>query len=185
MLDTNVFDKIIETPGMTALIRRRVEAGALTVLTPHVHEDELGDAPESKRARFAEIPRDCVPTSHFVLDHSRWDQARLGEDPSFEQIRRTHTHTRDGLIGATAKAESALVRGSCHSAAHLRRPQAVEEHAEPSPECLQVQWAEGPERAGLPTRINARRKAAIKWLRRYLDEKSSTLKNFAKAESGS
>jgi predicted nucleic acid-binding protein len=110
LVDTMIFDRIVATRRLTRKIRRLARSGRLLVLTTHVQEDELaGVASRFKRARLARIPRDLVPTSHFVIGHSRFDLARIGDDPSFEQIRGTGAHTKDGLIGATALAESAVL----------------------------------------------------------------------------
>lgn len=110
MLDTMIFDRIVATRGLTRRIRRLVKAGALTILTTHIQEDELAAVPSWwKRARIARVPSVRVPTSEFVWDVSRFDEARLGTGEPLEQIRGTKTHTKDGLIGATAFAESAVL----------------------------------------------------------------------------
>ena len=109
MLDTNIFDRIVATWGLTREIRRLVKSGALTTLTTHIQEDELAKAPLWKRVRFARVPRVRVATSDFVIGHSRFDQARLGAGERLEEIRGTAKHTNDGLIAATALAESAAL----------------------------------------------------------------------------
>ena len=110
MLDTMIFDRIVATWGLTRRIRGLVEVGALTILTTHIQEDELAEIPSWwKRARIARIPRVRVPTSEFVWDVSRWDEARIGTGEPLEQIRGTKRHTKEGLIGATALVESAVL----------------------------------------------------------------------------
>ena len=108
-LDTNVYNRVGATWGLTRRIRRLTNAGTLTILTTHVQEDQLAGAPWWKRVRIARIPRVDVPTSDFVIGHSRLGRARLGTGEPFEQIRGTTTHTEDGLIGATAFAEDAVL----------------------------------------------------------------------------
>lgn len=104
-----VFDRVVATWSLARKIRRLTNAGALTILTTHVQEDQLAGAPWWKRVRTARIPRVGVPTSNFVIGHSRIGRARLGAGEPFEQIRGTTTHTKDGLIGATAFRESAIL----------------------------------------------------------------------------
>ena len=110
VLDTMIFDRIVATWGLTRRIRWLVEAGVLTILTTHIQEDELAEIPSWwKRARIARIPRVRVPTSELVWDISRFDHARIGTGEPLEQIRGTKRHTKDGLIGATALFESAVL----------------------------------------------------------------------------
>jgi hypothetical protein len=107
MIDTNIFDKIVATRGMTWNLRRLVRKGTVTILTTHVQEDELADIPSRwLRFRVGRVPHVRIPTSEFVWNASRLDQARLGTGQPFEEIRGSVTHTKDGLIAATAYAEA-------------------------------------------------------------------------------
>jgi predicted nucleic acid-binding protein len=110
MLDTMIFDGIVGTWGLTRRIRRLVSSGALTILTTHIQEDQLAEVRSRwKRVRIARIPRVSVPTSEFVIGYSRLGRARLGTGEPFETIRSTPTHTKDGLIGATASREGVIL----------------------------------------------------------------------------
>lgn len=107
-LDSNVFDRIVESDESLARVQRFVAAGMIEIVVTHVQEDELAQiSDETKRARIAQVPRSCVPTSHFVLDFSRLGMARLGESPALDILRDGNwtKYTKDGLIAATAELE--------------------------------------------------------------------------------
>lgn len=80
MLDTNIFDRIIETPGLVGQLRSLTASGRLDIVVTHVQEDELARIRDTeKRRAIQRVPRRSVPTAVFVLDVSRLGQARLGE----------------------------------------------------------------------------------------------------------
>jgi hypothetical protein len=79
MLDTNIFDHIIETPGLAGHLRSLTASGRLDIVVTHVQEDELAGIHDTERRRAVQqVPRRLVPTAVFVLDVSRLGQARLG-----------------------------------------------------------------------------------------------------------
>lgn len=80
MLDTNIFDRIIETPGLVGQLRSLTASGRLDIVVTHVQEDELARIRDTeKRRAIQRVPRRSVPTAVFVLDVSRLGKARLGE----------------------------------------------------------------------------------------------------------
>jgi predicted nucleic acid-binding protein len=103
-LDTNIYDKIADVPGALDLVNRLIAAGKVRLFVTHIQEDELADAPASRRKVLGVVPRDVVPTYGFVLDHSRLDMARLGEAEPIEAVRGENweKRTRDALIAVTA-----------------------------------------------------------------------------------
>jgi predicted nucleic acid-binding protein len=112
MLDTNVFDRIIETPGLTGQLQSLVGSSRLDIVVTHVQEDELAGIQDTmKRRAIQQVPRRSVPTAVFVLDVSRLGQARLGEghEGALEYATlhgENPKRIRDGVIALTAAAEA-------------------------------------------------------------------------------
>jgi hypothetical protein len=80
MLDTNIFDRIIETPGLADHLQSLTASDRLDIVVTHVQEDELaGIQGTEKRRAIQQLPRRSIPTAAFVLGISRLGQARLGE----------------------------------------------------------------------------------------------------------
>jgi len=48
MLDTQIFDRIAEAPGLVHDINALVASGSLFILTTHIQEDELGSMHDVK-----------------------------------------------------------------------------------------------------------------------------------------
>lgn len=118
VIDSCAIDPIADVPGALDAVQRAVDGGVLEVLYTHVTIDELsGIRDEGRKQRLLgalqEIGR-LVPTGAFVFDVSRFDMARLGSDedvPVIEDLRshNPEVHTRDALIGITAKVEGCAV----------------------------------------------------------------------------
>ena len=73
MLDTNIFDHIIETPGLASHLRSLTASGRLDIVVTHVQEDELAGIQDTeKRRAIHQVPRRLVPTADLVLDVSRF-----------------------------------------------------------------------------------------------------------------
>src|SRR5439155_11967237 len=80
LMDSNIFDKIVDTPGALQLVETLVADGKVELLVTHVQEDELARIPdEQRRQRVALVPRTIAPTYGFVLNMSRLGMARFGE----------------------------------------------------------------------------------------------------------
>jgi hypothetical protein len=105
LLDSMIADKIVDTPGALELVTEPTKAGKLELVMTHVQEDEHANAEPKRAAKLARVPYSKVPTSVFVLDVSRLDEARLGDEEPFESLRGTVRHTADGMIAATAEFE--------------------------------------------------------------------------------
>ncbi len=110
MLDTMIYDKVVDTPGMLELLQRLVDEGEVEILATHIQEDELAKIPdERKRAEVSKIPRQEVPTSGAVWNTSKWDRATWGDGSesgvSIDEIRsEKRGHTHDALIATSASA---------------------------------------------------------------------------------
>ena len=114
MLDTNIYDKIITTSGMTERLNQLSKDGKITILCTHIQEDELANIPnEQKRKLIEEIIKIKVPTNGMVWDVSRWDEATFGNGSSIgfgiDDIRSpSKNHTGDSLIATTAARDAEI-----------------------------------------------------------------------------
>ncbi len=110
MLDTMIYDKVVDTPGMLELLLRLVEEGEVEILATHIQEDELASIPdERKRAEVAKVPRQVIPTSGAVWGTSKWGGATWGDGSEggvgIDEIRsEKRGHTHDALIATSASA---------------------------------------------------------------------------------
>ncbi|WP_110882009.1 PIN domain-containing protein [Mycolicibacterium vulneris] len=111
VVDSNAIDPLIDIPGAYEAMRSSIEQGQLEVLYTHVNIDELAVVPdEDRRARLLlalAALGNLVPTGARVLDFSRLNWARFGDDrEALEEFRSGNIdHTRDALIAATAQYE--------------------------------------------------------------------------------
>jgi len=79
MLDTNIFDRIIQTPGLAGHLRSLTASGHLDFVVTHVQEDELARMTDAAKAREVQVvPRRLIATSVFLLGFSPLGAARLG-----------------------------------------------------------------------------------------------------------
>jgi predicted nucleic acid-binding protein len=100
MLDTNVFDGIVGTPGLVDRLNRLTRTGRLAILTTPVQEQELAGMADPTRRRTAQrVERQVVPTG----------DAPEGAGPSAASLMPTPKHWRDAAIGATASAAADLL----------------------------------------------------------------------------
>lgn len=112
MLDTMIYDKVVDTPEMLELLLRLIDGGKVEIFATHIQEDELAKIPdERKRAEVAKIPRQEIPTSGMVWDTSKWDKSTWGDGSesgvSIDEIRsEKRGHTRDALIATSASANA-------------------------------------------------------------------------------
>ncbi len=107
MLDTNIFDLIIDSDMVTNKVCGLVQQGLMKIVTTHIQEDELGKIPDvAKRKKVALVPREIIDTSGFVWGASRYDMARFGGE-GIDEIRQGNPrHTEDALIAATAEGQA-------------------------------------------------------------------------------
>lgn len=114
MLDTQIYDLIVDTPGMAKRLNRLSREGKVTVLCTHIQEDELANiADKQKRAAIVKIIKKKVATSGAVYGVSKYGQATYvhgsSDGVSIGDIRSpSGKHTKDALI-ATAAAQNADV----------------------------------------------------------------------------
>jgi predicted nucleic acid-binding protein len=111
LIDSMIYDKIVDEAGVLDLVTRCVSSGGLTLLSTHVQVDEIRQIrDENRRDRLLAIPTAEVPTSGFIVGISRLDQARLAEAEPIETLRRgNRDHTEDALIAATASYKDAVL----------------------------------------------------------------------------
>ena len=115
MLDTNIFDLIIETPGLAEHLQSLAASDRLDIVVTHVQEDELARIPDPEKQRaIQQVPRRSLPTAVFVLDVSRLGQARLGEGQEggleYDTLHGENPkRLRDAVIALTAAAEAVEV----------------------------------------------------------------------------
>jgi predicted nucleic acid-binding protein len=111
LIDSNIFDKLIDEPETLELASQLVESGALELLSTHIQADEIARTPDAERLRrLLRVSVEQVPTYGFVLGSSRLGMARLSESESIESLRKGNLdHTEDALIAATAQFEGATL----------------------------------------------------------------------------
>jgi hypothetical protein len=124
LFDGNVLDWLIEQPADLATIRESLEDGRLQLIHTHLLLDEPDATPDlEKRAKLAAV-RDLlvgqyVPTTGFVLDDSRADEAKLFSEEVARRLDERLTtenpktggrnHEEDTLLALTAEAEGAVL----------------------------------------------------------------------------
>lgn len=107
MLDTQIYDLIVDIPGMAKRLNQLSREGKVLVLYTHIQEDELANIPdEQKRVAIAQIIRKKVVTSGAVYGVSKYGQATYGDGSSggisISDIRSlSRKHTKDALIATT------------------------------------------------------------------------------------
>jgi hypothetical protein len=79
MLDSNIFDEIIKTPGLAGQLRSLTASGRLDIVVTHVQEDELAGIQDiEKRRAIQQMPRRLIPTAVSVLDVRDLDRRASG-----------------------------------------------------------------------------------------------------------
>lgn len=98
LLDSMIFDKIVDTRGALELAARLTETRKIDLVATHVQVDEHAEAEAPRTPQLELVPRSVVPTSVFVIGVSRLNGGRLGSEEPFESLRGTKRHTEDGMI---------------------------------------------------------------------------------------
>ncbi|MFY9270501.1 MAG: hypothetical protein WAO55_12235 [Candidatus Manganitrophaceae bacterium] len=111
MFDSNIYDEITIVPALVARIEQLTQAGKLRILTTHVQEDEINQIKDDmKKNAFMGLSTTRIPTSGFILDVSRFDEACLDGGPAMEDIQgSTKSHSEDALIGNTATRQADIL----------------------------------------------------------------------------
>jgi hypothetical protein len=104
LVDSMIFDAIVDEPGMLDRIRAANDAGQLDLFATSVSERQIAAVPDPKRRALLQmVPVTYVGTAGFVLDYSRLDVDRLGPAEPIEAIAGgKQRELGDGLIAATA-----------------------------------------------------------------------------------
>jgi hypothetical protein len=113
ILDSNIYDRIVATPGMTETLQDLCEIGQIEIIKTHIQEDELGLIPDAyKREQTKIVPGKKVPTSGSVWGISKWGEGTWGSGSGNIRIsdiqKGNPKYNKDALIATTA-AESADV----------------------------------------------------------------------------
>lgn len=119
MIDSMIFDKLIEDQRVLRALKELTEEGRVEVLVTHVQHDQLRATPDSqKRRRLLEVAGKVVPTHGVVVGVSGIGEARLADDQAMSvlrgvgergQGRARRRHMIDALIAATAEKEADLI----------------------------------------------------------------------------
>ena len=123
MIDSNIFDQIVESEDFLKNLKSKVTDGSIEIFSTPVQEEELGKIPKSKAEKskkIREVPRKVVPLVAFVLgdglhpDNSPLPSSgqfilgasTLASDEDAEIVHKIQNmnlkRTADGLIAATA-----------------------------------------------------------------------------------
>lgn len=114
MLDTMIFNHIVDDPRFAKVVRDAAHGGAITIVSTHIQEDQIADNPDGeKREAISRIPRTVVPTTGFALDVSRLGMAKFADDDTsatIERMGQLHLkNTKDALIAASARDEADVI----------------------------------------------------------------------------
>ena len=118
MLDTNIFDRIVDCESVFEKVRSNFSDGKIKFITTPIQEEQLVKISESKKEkkeRIASVPRENVPLSAYVLGGNPivpssanfvLGSSTLASDRELkivEKIQRSnYSHTADALIAVTA-----------------------------------------------------------------------------------
>lgn len=108
MLDSQIYDLIINETGMGPFLNQLSTDGKIKILTTHIQRDELNAiTDEEKRKAIQDILTELVPTSGGVYGVSIYGQATYGDGSSggfgINDVRsKSKNHTKDALIATTA-----------------------------------------------------------------------------------
>ena len=129
MLDTNVFDEVLDHPCTLQLLNGLTERNLIVILTTHVQADEIAAIPDAKRERraaieavYAQLIMTEISTSGAICGISKVGLSSLGDGSGslcIGDIMRSNTRdAEDALIAITAnKAREGSASDGC-----VRRP---------------------------------------------------------------
>jgi predicted nucleic acid-binding protein len=112
MIDTNIFDAILEAPTSVALLNDLTNRGKLVIMVTHVQADEIAAMSEVKREKrealqnlAAGLITTTLPTSGAIWGVTKWgqgtDELRIGDI-----MRSNPKDAQDALIAITAAAHA-------------------------------------------------------------------------------
>ena len=115
MLDTQIYDFIVDTEGMTDRLNKFSVENRILILATHIQEDELVKIPDDRKRRaINEIVREKVVTSGAVWGVSKWGEATWGDGGSggisIDEVRSpSKKHTKDALIATSAAKDADVI----------------------------------------------------------------------------
>jgi predicted nucleic acid-binding protein len=111
VLDSNIYDHLIETPELQRQVIDAHQRGEVEFLMTSIQLDEITEVPDgTRRNAMAAIPFVVTPTYGIVLGLSKPGLARFGESEQLDAIRSQHrNHSEDALLATTAKYEEAVL----------------------------------------------------------------------------
>ncbi|MFH1920035.1 MAG: hypothetical protein ABIP48_09140 [Planctomycetota bacterium] len=100
MLDSNIYDLLVEDAEALARVQQLVDAGELQILCPATVRHELENSP------FGGVPTG-VPVKQVmdavaVYDHSRYDEARYGDGTAYKRHKGESRKVADAVIAECA-----------------------------------------------------------------------------------
>lgn len=127
MLDSNIFDKLIDDDEALKAAGTLVESGQVRLISTYLQRDEIErTADTERRSRLLSVPCEEVPTYGIVAGYWRIGMARLSEAEPFETLQGGNVnHTEDALIAATARYERATFVTEDRTAASRSRKQGI------------------------------------------------------------
>jgi predicted nucleic acid-binding protein len=128
VLDSNVYDQLVETPERQLRFVGAHDRGLIELLMTHIQRDELSQIPDAaRRNAILAIPFVITPTYGIVLGTSRLGMARFGDPERIDAIRSpTGEHTNDALIATTAEYEGAVLVTEERRLTNRARAQGIE-----------------------------------------------------------
>jgi hypothetical protein len=110
MLDTNEYDRLLAAPDTYDKLPSLLSVGKIELLTTHVQRDEImaiDDAGKKARLEALLTHARMIPTRGAILDISRFDLARSGDEDDHKLIEHIRGEawerkSKDALIAATA-----------------------------------------------------------------------------------
>jgi predicted nucleic acid-binding protein len=111
-----IIDRIVETAGLVQRIQRAIANGPLTIVETHLLRDQLSQTPNAARRIllfrvYDALPMVAVPTSEFVLDVSRFDDAEFGDESvDLEGLATAGCgRMQDALLASTASRKADII----------------------------------------------------------------------------
>lgn len=111
MLDTMIFDHIVDDPAFANVVRDAAHKGSITIVSTHIQEDQIAAIPDDeKRKAISRIPRTVVATTGLAWGVSRLGMAAFADDDTsatIERMGQRHLkNTMDALMAASARDEA-------------------------------------------------------------------------------
>jgi predicted nucleic acid-binding protein len=113
MLDTNIYDRIVETPGMASALDQLTAAGRIQILTTFIQQDEIAAIPDVvKRSKVKSVRTTKVTPTAGMYGVTPYGESPYGCDgsegvlPVDALMSRSGKRWQDALIASTASAKA-------------------------------------------------------------------------------